>query len=72
MQVTFTGLSGQSQTVDADKAAQLAAYIAKQIVVCQDSIRACIAIKDMVGKAKYETQIKAMSAVCSQIDAQLA
>lgn len=71
MQVTFIDTTGQSKTVDADKAVQLCAYITKQIGVCRDSIKACEALKDAVGKAKYEDQIAAMSRVCEQINAQL-
>lgn len=71
MQITFTDTTGQTKTVGAEKAAQLVAYITKQLGACRDSILACEAIKDAAGKAKYEAQIAAMSKVAEEINAQL-
>ena len=69
--ILFFDIEGEAKTVARDKAQQLLAYIDRQIAVHDDSIRACIALRDKKGEAEYTDKKASLTRIAAEISVQL-
>ena len=66
-QITFTDLQGKQVTVDEEKARQLDRYIDKEINACNETISACIKLRDAKGQAEYEAKRKELHRISGEL-----